>query len=58
MQESILDTIKGIGPQRRSLLMNTFKNIKTLSLASIEEISSLKGISNDLAKTILKELDS
>jgi excinuclease ABC subunit C len=58
MQESILDTIKGIGPQRRSLLMSTFKNIKTLSLASIEEISSLKGISNDLAKTILKELDS
>ena len=42
----------------KSLLMSTFKNIKTLSLASIEEISSLKGISNDLAKTILKELDS
>jgi excinuclease ABC subunit C len=49
---SELDAIDGIGEKRRNALLSHFGSVKQLSEASVEEIGSVGGISNDLAKKI------
>ena len=49
---SILDDIPGVGPQRRKLLMKTYKNIGDLKEASVEELSAIEGIPTVVAKEI------
>lgn len=51
--KSSLDDIKGIGPQKRKLLLTHFGSIKKLKEASVEELKALKGISNANIKAIL-----
>lgn len=54
--KSILDDVKGIGPKKKQLLLSRFGDIEKIKSSSIEEISSVEGINEDLAKKILDEL--
>ncbi|NLI82970.1 MAG: excinuclease ABC subunit UvrC [Deltaproteobacteria bacterium] len=53
---SVLDAIPGIGPARRQSLMESFGSVETLRHATVEEVSRVPGISQDLAESILKAL--
>jgi excinuclease ABC subunit C len=56
ISESALDKVAGIGPIRRKILLQKFGSIKRLKAASLEEISSLPGISKTLAEAIWQHL--
>ena len=48
--------IPGVGEKRRRLLLETFGSVAGISLASREEIASLRGFSVELAERILTNL--
>ena len=50
MTKSILDTVEGIGPARKKALMKTFKSMKRMREASVEELSQVvpKGVAQSL----------
>ncbi|MBO4458817.1 MAG: excinuclease ABC subunit UvrC [Butyrivibrio sp.] len=50
--KSSLDDIPGIGPSRRRALMKHFKSIEDIKNASIEELSEVPGIPENVAKKI------
>jgi excinuclease ABC subunit C len=52
IQKSSLDNIKGLGPKKKKYLMNYFKSIKSIKLASIDDLCKVSGISIKLAKEI------
>ena len=54
---SRLDTIPGIGPARRKALLNQFGSIKNIQEASLEELTSLPGISDQIAHAIKEQLE-
>ncbi len=49
---SVLDDIKGIGPQRRRALMQYFKSLERIRDASIEELSQVEGMNMAVAKQV------
>lgn len=49
---SQLDSIPGIGPQKRKALLKTFGSVKKIQQATIEEITAVPGITFALAETI------
>ncbi|AWD32309.1 UvrABC system protein C [Candidatus Kinetoplastibacterium sorsogonicusi] len=51
-KKSILESINGIGLKRRKMLLNKFGSLSSLYNATIEELSSIKGISMSLAEKI------
>jgi excinuclease ABC subunit C len=53
---SSLDTIPGVGPRRRQMLIQHFGSIETLKQASLEELKSVPGIPESLAQRIADEL--
>lgn len=53
---SALDSIPGIGAQRRKMLLRHFGSIKEISKASVEELCQVKGISKELAESIVRNL--
>jgi len=53
---SALDDIKGIGPAKRQLLLKTFGSVERIKKLKADELSSLKGITPELADLILKSL--
>jgi excinuclease ABC subunit C len=53
---SFLDSISGIGPKKKKMLLTRFKGVKNMESASLEELSSLPGITRELAARLLKEL--
>ena len=53
---SALETIEGIGPKRRQMLLKYMGGLQPLINASIEEIASIPGISNALAEKIFYAL--
>lgn len=55
--QSLLDTIPGIGPKKAQLLLKHFGSLKRLSQAPLEEITQLKGISEQDAKNIKEGLN-
>lgn len=55
MLHSELDDIEGIGPAKKKLLMQTFGSVERIKKASIEELTKLKGINEDLARRIKGE---
>ena len=55
---SRLETIPGIGPKRRKLLLKHFENsIDAIRSASIAELSAISGISKEVALAIKNHLD-
>ena len=54
---SVLDTIPGIGPKKKKVLLNRFKGITRMKTAPIEEIATLPGMTIALATTLKKMLD-
>ena len=53
---SALDQIHGLGFQRKKSLLNHFKSLKKIREASVNELSSVQGISIKLATNIHKHL--
>jgi excinuclease ABC subunit C len=54
---SILDSIPGVGPKRRKLLLDHFGSLDGLRKATMEEIASVPGIPEDVAKAVKANLD-
>lgn len=57
MKKSQLDEIQGIGDKKKQLLLKKFGSINKIKEATIEEISSIKGINQELAKKIKNMLE-
>lgn len=49
-----LEGIRGIGPNRRRLLLLHFKTIKGISEATRDELTSLKGLGSDAAEAVYR----
>lgn len=56
MRASVLDTIPGVGPARRSDLVKHFGSVKKLREATVDEISEVKGFGPALAQTVYDHL--
>ena len=56
MTKSKLDYIEGIGEKKRTLLLKKFESVNKIKEASIEELTSVKGINKALAEKIKNEL--
>jgi len=55
---SKLETIPGIGPQKRKALLKAFENsISAIRSASIEELTAVKGITEEIAVSIKEMLE-
>lgn len=49
---SLLDNIAGVGAKRRKALFDRFENIGNIKNATVEELSAVPGISDNIAKSI------
>lgn len=56
MRASVLDSIPGLGPTRRTDLVKHFGSVKKLKEASEEQIAEVKGIGPKMASTIFENL--
>ena len=50
---SVFDAIPGVGPKRKKMLLQRFKGLENLKAASMDELTSLPGITEKLAEQIL-----
>lgn len=57
MTRSALDRIKGIGPKRKKALLKKFGSVKRIREATLEELLSVEGISENVAWAILQGLE-
>ena len=57
MIKSKLDDIQGIGEKKKQLLLKKFGSVEEIKRANLEELEEIKGINEDLAKRIKKELE-
>jgi excinuclease ABC subunit C len=51
-KKSFLDDIKGIGPKTKSRLLKKFKSIKLIKTATVDELMTIAGINEKIAKNI------
>lgn len=51
-RESILETIPGLGPKRRQLLLKQFGGLQGITSAGVDALSGIDGISRQLAQRI------
>ncbi len=56
--QSVLDTIPGIGPKRKTTLLKHFQTIKNIRAADLEEIASLPGFNRRAAESLRKALST
>ncbi len=56
--ESALDKIPGIGKVKKQKLLSKFKTVSAIKKATIDDLIKVKGINQDLAKTILDTLNN
>ena len=54
--KSKLDNIKGVGEKKKQELLKKFGSVEGIKTANILEISRVKGITEELARKIKKEL--
>ena len=54
ISKSELDNIKGIGEAKKKALLKEFGSVEKIKKASIEELTKVKGINEELAKNITK----
>jgi excinuclease ABC subunit C len=54
--ESELDSIPGLGPAKKKILLEVFSSVDEIRSADIEKIASLKGFSRATAEGLLEEL--
>ena len=52
LSKSLLDQITGIGKQRKRSLLNHFGSARSVESASFEELKSVEGIEDNIAKKI------
>lgn len=52
---SELDDIEGIGPSKKKILLQNFGSVERIKKASIEELTKIKGINEELARRIKGE---
>jgi excinuclease ABC subunit C len=50
--KSVLDEIPGIGPKRKKALLLHFGSVKAISVASIDELAALDGMTRDAAEKV------
>ena len=56
IKKSKLDNINGIGEKKKKELLKKFKSIQGIKDANLEELTKIKGITNELAKKLKEEL--
>ena len=54
---SELDKIKGIGMILKARLIKRFKNIKNIKSASLEDLMTVQGINERIAKEIIQNIN-
>jgi len=54
---SLLDSVPGIGPKKKKLLLKHFKGLARMKAASIEDLTSLPGMNKVLAENLKKTLN-
>lgn len=57
LKRGVLDTIPGLGPVKRSMLLTHFGSVKRIREATVEELAEVKGIATYLAEHIRRYLD-
>ena len=55
---SALDTIPGIGPKKKKVLLKHFKGITQMKTASIDEMADLPGMNKSLAEQVINSLNT
>ncbi len=55
-RESQLDSVAGVGPARKKALIKRFGSVRNIKDATIEDLASVDGINEALARTILASL--
>jgi excinuclease ABC subunit C len=53
-KHSLIENIEGVGPRRAEMLLKQFGSITGIAKASIEDISRIKGITEECAKRIIE----
>ncbi len=56
LTQSELDSIKGVGEAKKKALLKKFGSVKKIKNASIEELMEVKGITKELAETIMTNI--
>ncbi|HEC62996.1 MAG TPA: excinuclease ABC subunit C, partial [Candidatus Acetothermia bacterium] len=54
--QSLLDSVPGIGPRRREILLSRFGSLEGLRRASLEELLSVPGLPREVAHRLYKAL--
>lgn len=54
--DSVLDSVPGIGRKRKLMLINHFGSVEKIRMATLEELSSVKGMNDKIAENIKKFL--
>lgn len=58
MIQSVLDTIPGIGTTKKALLLKKFGSVDKIKVASVKDLTEIKGINENLANEILRYLNN